>query len=178
VSHRIEQALASWRSAATEWEAGVHDRDVAVRLASAWLEYQLASGAVPDDQIVLVADDDARYLAATPNVERYLGVDPETVLGMTVSDLTPPDDRPSVMAAWAAFIRAGEASGEFRLWRPDAQDVPAAFEAKADAPVAGLHVSRLTPAAQWVARGDLVAAGAAARGTIAISETRALAGRA
>jgi PAS domain-containing protein len=159
-----------------EWDRGKRNRPVAVRLASSWLEYQIAAGAVPDEQIVLVADDDGCYVAATPNVERYLGISPEIILALAIKDLTPPAERSHVPEAWAAFIRAGSASGEFRLWRPDGQEVPAAFEAKANTPIAGLHVSRLMPAAMWVSRADRVAAtaSAASQGRVAIAESRRL----
>src|SRR5689334_17693837 len=123
MSREVEEALLRWRSASRAWEAGSRGPEAARMLAKSWLDYQLASGGVEDDEIVLVADDSGCYVAATANVERYLGIDAESLLGMSIADLTPPRDRPRVAAAWAAFVANETADGDYDLWRADGQEV-------------------------------------------------------
>ena len=147
MSHEVDEALAAWRSAARGWETGPRTRDAACRLARAWLRYQVAVGAVRDDEIVLVADDDGVYVAATPSVETYLGFDVETLLGLSIEDLTPRRNRRKAAGAWATFLATGSARGDFQLRCRDGRELPALFDARANVPARGLHVSRLSPAA-------------------------------
>ncbi|HLY14448.1 MAG TPA: PAS domain-containing protein [Candidatus Limnocylindrales bacterium] len=93
---------------------------------------------------VLLADDGARYVDASPGVETLLGVPAELVLRQTLSDLTPPDDRAANPARWAQFLAAGEASGTFDILRPDGTLQPVQFRALANCPRPGIHASVLT----------------------------------
>ena len=176
MSHETEDLLAAWRSAARDWERGRRDRPAATRLASSWLEYQAAVGGIAETELVLIADDDGNYVGATPNAERYLGIALDSVLALTIAGVTAPRDRAKTQRAWAAFRAAGAASGTFRLWRRDGQEVPAEFHARANVPAPGLHVSRLTPSPAWTSRADVAtaAAKATARAKGAIVETRDL----
>jgi PAS domain-containing protein len=150
LAREIENRLTAWRNATREWErASPPSREVMVTLARSWLDYQLAVGAVGPDEIWLVADDEARYLAASESAARYLGVDMAAVLRLTLADVTRPSDRALAQASFREFLAAGTAAGEFSLIRPDGREVRAAFQATANTPVAGLHVSRLTPAPEW-----------------------------
>jgi PAS domain-containing protein len=174
VSREIEGFLAAWRTAAREWESGSRQPDVARRLAGAWLAYQIAVGAVSDDEIVLIADDDASFVAATANVERYLGLDVAAVLELTIADITPPRERGVVGEAWQAFLAMSTTNGHYQLWRADGEEVPASFHARANVPAAGLHVSRLVPSATWRSQRELadVTATAVAMAAGRISESR------
>jgi PAS domain S-box-containing protein len=176
MSRQIEKALAAWRAASREWESVPRQADVVARLARAWLDYQVAVASIAADEIVLVTDDDGCYVAATPNVETYLGIKPEVLLGMTIADITPPEDRPDAAAAWTTFLKHGFASGKFTLSRPDGREVRVLFRAKANSPARGLHVSHLVPAAEWsrqAATAD-AAASAIGRAQARISDSRAL----
>jgi len=147
-----------------------------MRLAGSWLDYQVAVGTVPDDEIVLVADGNACFVAVTANVERYLGIDRQALLGMSIADITPPAERPRVAEAWAAFVKIGAAHGPYQLWRRDGEEVPASFQAKANLPARGLHTSRLTVMVTSEIEPDPATASAAAvaRTKGRISETREL----
>ncbi|CAN5690968.1 hypothetical protein BH23CHL7_BH23CHL7_13930 [soil metagenome] len=124
-------------------------RNVLVALARSWLDCQFAVGAVGPEEIWLAADDEGRYLAATESAARYLGVDRAVVLRLTLADVTRPSERTLAQASFREFLAAGVAAGEFSLWRPDGREVRATFQATANTPVAGLNVSRLTPAPGW-----------------------------
>ena len=146
MSSEVEAALAEWREALREWEAGSRTTDAARKLARSWLDYKVAVGAIHEDQMVLVADDQGGYVAATGTLERNLGIDRKSLLGMTVADVTPPRERAEAAAAWAEFVRLGSARGRYRLRHLDGQEVEMTFEATANIPAAGLHVSYLVPA--------------------------------
>ena len=176
MSHEVDEALAAWRSAARGWETGPRTRDAACRLARAWLRYQVAVGAVRDDEIVLVADDDGVYVAATPSVEAYLGFDVETLLGLSIEDLTPRRNRRQAAGAWATFLATGSARGDFQLRRRDGRELSASFHARANVPATGLHVSRLSPSVVATNRAELANATASviAATRERIAETRQL----
>ena len=78
---------------------------------------------------VLVADDEGRYLDANPAACELFGVERDDLLGRTAADFAPPGF--DFEAAWAAFLDAGEARGEFPLRRPDGEDRVAEFAARA-----------------------------------------------
>jgi PAS domain S-box-containing protein len=176
VSREVDEALAAWRSAAREREASPPTRDAACRLARAWLRYQLAVGAVDENEIVLVADDDGVYVAATPSVERYLGFDVETLLGLSIEDVTPRRDRRQAAGAWATFLAQGSARGDFQLRRRDGKELAVSFSARTNVPARGLHVSRLTPVAIARSHAELASATASVIATTRdrIDETRGL----
>src|SRR3954465_12292061 len=93
MSRDVDESLRGWRRASRQWEAGSRGTDTARRLAQSWLDYQVATATFGPDQIVLVADDAGCYVAATANVQRYLGIDRESLVGMSIADVTPPRDR-------------------------------------------------------------------------------------
>lgn len=97
---------------------------------------------------VLLADDDARYVDASPSIEAIIGVPAELVVRQTLADLTPPGHRADAAAQWAAFLADGRASGEFDLVRADGGLVRVQFRALADCPRAGIHASVIGPVGQ------------------------------
>src|ERR1700704_5483784 len=93
---------------------------------------------------VLLADDDGRYVDASPGIEALIGVPAEMILRQTIADLTPPELRGDIRDAWQAFSANGQASGRWTLVRPDGRRVPVAFRAQANCPSPGIHASVLT----------------------------------
>jgi len=95
----------------------------------------------PDGPAILLADDDRRYVDASPGFEAVLGVPGELVLRRTVDDLTAPSMRPLVPGTWARFIEVGSMGGTFDLQRPDGVTIPVTFRAAANVPVPGIQAS-------------------------------------
>jgi len=98
----------------------------------------------PAGPAVLLADDQARYIDASPGIETLIGLPAELVLRQSLADLTPPAERPATTQRWAEFLAAGEAQGTFDILRPDGAIQPVAFRALADCPRPGIHASVLT----------------------------------
>lgn len=98
----------------------------------------------PRGPAVLLADDDGRYVDASPGIEALIGLPAEMILRQTIADLTPPELRGGIADAWQAFSATGQASGEWTLLRTDGRRVPVAFRAQANCPGPGIHASVLT----------------------------------
>ena len=93
---------------------------------------------------ILLADDQGRFVDASPGIEALLGVPAELILRQTVEDLTPPDLRTDFGGQWRAFLDAGHASGRWTLQRADGTPVVLAFRAQANCPTSGVHASVLS----------------------------------
>jgi PAS domain S-box-containing protein len=91
---------------------------------------------------VLVADNDARYVAANAAAPRLTGYTREELLASTIWDLTAPSDVGDGRAAWRLFFKNGEFDGVYRLKRKDGTLVWVHMFAVAHL-VRGLHVSAL-----------------------------------
>jgi PAS domain-containing protein len=98
----------------------------------------------PRGPAVLLADDDGRYVDASPGIEALIGVPAEMILRQTIVDLTPPELRGDYPQAWGSFASNGHATGRWTLLRPDGRRVPVAFRAQANCPGPGIHASVLT----------------------------------
>lgn len=97
---------------------------------------------------MVIADDDRRYTAVNAAACLLLRLPEQEVLGMTVDDLTPPENRAAVGALWEAFIRDGTQQGTFALLMPDGQRVEVEYSATAEV-APGQHLSILIfPAGQ------------------------------
>ncbi len=114
----------------TEWRFETYD----CLAPGAWL-------VPPAGPAVLLADDQARYVDASPGVETLLGVPAELVLRQTLADLTPPELRSAAAEQWLAFLASGQANGLFDLQRPDGTPLTVAFRAQANCPRPGVHAS-------------------------------------
>ncbi len=98
-----------------------------------------------DAPAILLADDNRRYVHATPAAELLSGHPLARLLTMRVEDLGSAAQRDLVPAAWAQFVAAGAARGPFTLARSDGSEVVVRFAAKANAPWPGSHASLLVP---------------------------------
>lgn len=140
--------LDAWRAAMRDLtetspdRAEYHERAVAV--ARAWVAYQSATNPLWDGALVLVADDDRRYVALADGAGVLGGREAE-LIGSTVDDLGPPDLRDAVEPAWRRFLADRAQSGLRSIRTPDGGTVECRFEATADTPVPGLHLSILRP---------------------------------
>src|SRR3954469_23682756 len=117
MSEDVAELLAEWRTAQRRFES-LADADItcpaaAAAVARAWLSYQLAVGALDPDEVVLIVDDDRRYVAASPNAEQVLGVAHDELLTMRIDDITPPDGLSALDERWRHFLAASTMAGEY-----------------------------------------------------------------
>lgn len=93
---------------------------------------------------ILLADDDGRYLHATPESARLTGRSIARLLTMRVEDLAAAALRPRVSAMWQRFLADGSMEGAFAFAQPDGRVVPIQFAARANMPWPGCHASVLS----------------------------------
>jgi PAS domain-containing protein len=99
----------------------------------------------PDAPAILLADDDRRYVHATPAAERLTGRPLARLLTMRVEDIASAAQRAGVVDMWSEFMAKGSMQGPFTLDRPDGTSVEVLFAAKANAPWPGVHASLMAP---------------------------------
>jgi PAS domain-containing protein len=97
----------------------------------------------PDAPAILIADDERRYVHATPAAARLSGRPLARLLTMRVDDATRASERDAVPDAWSRFIADGSMQGSYVLERPDGSEVPVLFSSRANAPWPGSHASLL-----------------------------------
>jgi PAS domain-containing protein len=94
---------------------------------------------------ILLADDQRRYVHATPAAARLSGHSLARLLTMRVEDVARAADRAAVPEAWDRFVADGSMRGPYVFERPDGSEVEVRFSAKANAPWPGAHASLLVP---------------------------------
>lgn len=113
-------ALSEWRHAQRDLESISNDDSARRRqtlvVAHRWLDYQVASGAVLTDEIMLITDADRRYVATTANAPRAF--DHPSLVGLRVDDINVSNVRPVVPDVWNAFVANGSMTGEYDCDRP------------------------------------------------------------
>lgn len=120
----------------------------------------------PNAPAIFVADNDRRYVHATPAAAVLSGRPLARLLTMRVEDVARAADRAAVPEAWDRFVHEGSMEGPYTLARPDGSEVEVRFAAKANAPWPGSHASLLIPAddeRELDVDGALVEAGFVAR---------------
>jgi PAS domain-containing protein len=100
----------------------------------------------PNAPAILVADDNRRYVHATPAAARLSGRPLARLLTMRVDDVSRPSERDGVAAAWEQLMTDGSMHGPYVLERPDGSEVEVRYASKANAPWPGSHTSLLVPA--------------------------------
>lgn len=102
----------------------------------------------PNAPAILVADDNRRYVHATPAAALLSGRPLARLLTMRVEDVSRHSEREAIPAAWEQFIAEGSMQGPYVLERPDGSEVHVRFSSKANAPWPGSHASLLVPAGE------------------------------
>ena len=95
------------------------------------------------DAAVLIADDDARYVAANTLAVILTGYSMVELLTMSVPDLTPVPNTSEFRSLWRDFIGAGEQRGNYQLRRKDGSVIAVRYAAWA-AIAPGRHVTVLS----------------------------------
>lgn len=90
---------------------------------------------------ILVADENGRYLDANPQALELTGYSREELLTMSVSDLTPPEDRGTGEDRYRQFAESGRMHGEYRLLHKDGRVIDVEYSAARMGP--GRHQSTL-----------------------------------
>ncbi|GAC1663977.1 MAG: hypothetical protein NVS9B8_03660 [Candidatus Limnocylindrales bacterium] len=141
--------LAHWREAQRQWadrSADDPSRAHSSRsVAHAWLDYQVASGAITPETVVLVTDVQRRFVTASANAALALGR--SSVVGLQIDDVTAEYARPLVANLWTVFDANGAMAGEYDCDRPDQTPIRMLFRAVWAQPIPDLQVGYLQPAA-------------------------------
>ena len=131
------KALTHRRGSGNETRGGPHDSaDVAP--PRRWSVASFRASLVP----MVVADDTRRYVAANAAMCLLLRLREPDVLGRTIEDLTPPENRSQIIPMWDAFLREGTQRGRFELLMPDGARVLVDYSATANIEP-GRHLSIL-----------------------------------
>jgi DNA-binding response OmpR family regulator len=93
---------------------------------------------------LLIADDNAHYIAAGGATRELTGYDPTEIAQLTVWDLTPVGVMPACLGLWTEFIAQGKQEGRYSLRRRDGQAIDARYCALANI-VPGWHLSAIAP---------------------------------
>jgi PAS domain-containing protein len=143
----VSEALDAWRAAERHWSATHPDdptfRSASTDLVSAWLDYQLATGAFDPNCAVLVADDEQRYVAVVGKIGPILGYAPADLIGRRVVEVTAPAIAASAPAQWQRFLADGRQEGGYRILDEDGREVAIRYVATANHPIPGYHLSRI-----------------------------------
>lgn len=116
------------------------------------------------EHALLLADDDRRYVFASPAAGRLLGRPTARILGRRIEEVTAPATRDSVDELWRSFVEAGSQRSDFALARADGSVVEVHYEARANMPWRGVHASVLSARTEQVDfDGALAASGILAR---------------
>lgn len=91
---------------------------------------------------LLLADDSARYVAASGAAPALTGYEPADLLKLSVWDLTPAPDAATASTLWSSFISSGVQEGRSKLRRRNGQSIDAQYCAIANV-FPGLHISAL-----------------------------------
>ncbi|MEJ7785600.1 MAG: LuxR C-terminal-related transcriptional regulator [Solirubrobacteraceae bacterium] len=97
---------------------------------------------------MLLVDDERRYVAINEAACRLLGVEAADLIGMTIDDLTPPEDRAQIPGLWRAFLSEGVLEGPYELVLPsDGRRLLVNLSATANVETS-MHLSLMVPAGE------------------------------
>jgi PAS domain-containing protein len=98
------------------------------------------------DRALLLADDERRYVFATPEAARLIDRPVGRILGRRIDDIANAGtDGAAVDGMWADFLAVGTQVGEIELTGRDGEVHRVGFVARANVPWPGCHVSLLVP---------------------------------
>jgi PAS domain-containing protein len=163
MSNDVASILGRWRLAERRLEASTdaqQDRSALIRdVIQAWLAYQAASSTDGPDEIVLIADRNRRYVAASDNAASLFGRDP---VGLCIDEVSP-QRADELESTWEAFASNRSMEGEYEVLGSADRIVRIRYRAFADVPLPGLFASHIVvlPAAERI--GDTVDPGVGVR---------------
>jgi hypothetical protein len=110
-------------------------------VGNAWLDYQVASKAIPRDTVVLVTDHERRFVATTANAREAFGV--PSLVGLRIDDVTASYARAVVPELWGIFDANGSMEGDYDCERGDHGIVSLPFHGVWGRPLPDLQVGYL-----------------------------------
>ena len=131
----------------TDYAAEVRRLGTAMRRRD-WRAAEVSARLERFDAAVLVANDEARYVAANTLASLLTGYTVDTLLTLTVADLTPVPYTTDFQSLWRDFIDGGVQKGRYLLRRQDGSVVDLHYAAWANV-APGAHVTVLTPSAPF-----------------------------
>lgn len=99
----------------------------------------------PNAPAIMLADDQRRYVHATPAAAQLSGRSLARLLTMRVEDVSREQDRASIPELWEQFVAGGTMRGPYVLERPDGSEIEVHYAARANTPWPGTHASLLIP---------------------------------
>lgn len=140
-------ALERWREANRSWALLPKDDRArpsrALEVAHAWLDYQTVSGGVAAETVVLITDQQRRFVATSGNAGQAFGR--PSVAGLRIDDVTAHYARPQLEDLWSLFDAVGGMQGEYDCERPAMAPVRFPFRGVWGRPVPELQVGYLRP---------------------------------
>jgi PAS domain S-box-containing protein len=97
------------------------------------------------EQVIVVTDDQRRYVAVSANIRGLLGYQPNEVIGRRIEDLAAPKLVAATPTLWNRFVAVTHDAMTFALLAKDGRVVSVRYDATADHPLTGYHTSRLWP---------------------------------
>lgn len=144
-----QATLARWRDAEREWAllpSGHGSRaQTALAVAHAWLDYQVASGSLGSETVVLVTNAEREFVAASGNAGVVLGR--PSVVGVQIDDITASYARSRVPELWNLFDASGSMQGDYDCDRPGQPPLRVPFRGVWGRPLPDLQVGYLEPGA-------------------------------
>jgi DNA-directed RNA polymerase specialized sigma24 family protein len=110
-------------------------------VAHAWLDYQVATHAIPTGTVVLITDSDRRFVATNAGAGALMGRG--SVVGLHIDDVTASYARPLVPELWGIFDASGEMHGDYDCDRPGLDPVRVPFQGVWGRPAPDLQVGLL-----------------------------------
>jgi len=108
-------------------------------------EALIAAPSSPMAPALLVADNDRRYLYATPAAAALTGRTVDRLTTLRVDDLAPPELAPMIAQLWGEFLERGVQEGPFMLVGADGSSTEVLYHARANQPWSGVHTSLMAP---------------------------------
>jgi len=144
----VAMTLGRWRDAEQRWaqlpatSPGRPAQGAAV--AHAWLDFQVASDAIPPRTVILVTDTSRRFVTASGNAGWMMGR--PSMIGLRIDDITADYAQPLVPELWNVFGANGSMSGDYDCDRPGQAPIRVSFIAVWGRPLPDLHVGYLQAA--------------------------------
>ena len=137
--------LARWREAQRSW-ARLQPKhparpERALAVAHAWLDYEVATGAIGPGTVVLVTDADRRFVAASANAGQTF--DRPSVIGLHIDDVTASYGKALVPDLWTVFDANGSMHGDYDCDRPGQAPIRIPFHGVWGRPLPDLQVGYL-----------------------------------
>lgn len=144
----VAMTLGRWREAEQRWAQvpeTSHGRPAqGAAVAHAWLDFQVASDAIPPRTAILVTDTSRRFVTTSANAGSMMGR--PSMIGLRIDDIAADYAQPLVPELWNVFDANGSMSGDYDCDRPGQAPIRVSFIAVWGRPLPDLQVGYLQAA--------------------------------